>query len=161
VLLRLKEDYDGAEPSAGSVSLLNTLSLAHWTNDTGMLERVEQGLGRLGTDVGALARAMPLALSALSAYHAGIGQIVIVGPRDSAQTHALLRTVGSRFLPFAIVLLVEPGAHQSALAERLPFVGPMTLRDGKPTAYVCRNFTCDEPIVDPDELGRRLGDTPV
>ena len=29
VLLRLKEDYDGAEPAASSVSALNLLTLAH------------------------------------------------------------------------------------------------------------------------------------
>ena len=34
VLLRLKEDYDGAEPSASSVAALNTLTIAHLTGDT-------------------------------------------------------------------------------------------------------------------------------
>ena len=156
VLLRLKEDYDGAEPSAGSMSLLNTLALVHWTNDTMLAERVEQGLARLGVDVSALARAMPLALAALSTYHAGGGQIVVVGSREAADTRALLRATGARFLPFDVELLVEPGPQQAALAERLPFVGPMTLREGRSAAYVCRNFTCDEPVSDPDQLARLL-----
>ena len=39
VLLRLKEDYDGAEPSASSVAALNTLTIAHLTGDTAMVER--------------------------------------------------------------------------------------------------------------------------
>jgi uncharacterized protein YyaL (SSP411 family) len=33
VLLRLKEDYDGAEPAASSVAALNALTLAHLTGD--------------------------------------------------------------------------------------------------------------------------------
>ena len=33
VLLRLKEDYDGAEPAASSVAVLNLLTLAHLTGD--------------------------------------------------------------------------------------------------------------------------------
>ena len=33
VLLRLKEDYDGAEPAASSVAALNTLTIAHLTGD--------------------------------------------------------------------------------------------------------------------------------
>ena len=33
VLLRLKEDYDGAEPAASSVSALNTLTISHLTGD--------------------------------------------------------------------------------------------------------------------------------
>jgi hypothetical protein len=158
VLLRLKEDYDGAEPSAGAMSLLNVLALVHWTDDPALLQRLEQGLARLGDDVATLARAMPLALSALSAYHAGIGQIVIVGKRDASDTLALQRAIAGRFLPFAVVLLVEPGAHQSAVAERLPFVTGMTERDGEATAYICRNFTCEEPITDAETLARRLGE---
>ena len=35
VLLRLKEDYDGAEPAASSVSVLNLLTLSHLVEDDG------------------------------------------------------------------------------------------------------------------------------
>ena len=33
VILRMKEDYDGAEPSPSSISVLNLLMLAHLTNE--------------------------------------------------------------------------------------------------------------------------------
>ena len=42
VLLRLKEDYDGAEPAASSVSVLNLLTLSHLTADAAMAAKVEQ-----------------------------------------------------------------------------------------------------------------------
>ena len=156
VLLRLKEDYDGAEPSAASVTLLNLLALVHWTNDADLLQRVEQGLARLGDDVAGLARAMPLGLSALSTYHAGISQVVIVGSADDPATLALQRVVGNRYLPFAVALAVEPGEHQSSVAARMPFVQSMTMQGGQATAYVCRDFTCDAPVTRPRELAARL-----
>ena len=54
------------------------------------------------------------------------------------------------YLPFAVTIVVEPGAHQASLAKALPFVEPMTMRDGRATAYVCRNFTCQEPVTTVD-----------
>ncbi len=156
VLLRLKEDYDGAEPSAASITLVNLLSLVHWTNDQELMSRVEQGLGRLGDDVAGLARAMPLGLSALSTFHAGISQVVVVGAADDPATLALQRVVGNRYLPFAVTVGVQPGEQQARMAALLPFVQSMSARDGRPTAYVCKNFTCDAPVTTPDDLAAQL-----
>ena len=72
VLLRLKEDYDGAEPAASSVAVLNLLTLAHLTGAEGALEKVERTLARLGPRIGAAARAVPMMLCALSAWQAGL-----------------------------------------------------------------------------------------
>ncbi len=38
----------------------------------------------------------------------------------------------------------------------LPFVASMAQRDGKATAYVCSNFTCQEPVTSPDALEAQL-----
>ena len=47
VLLRLKDDYDGAEPAASSVAALNTLTLAHLTAAPVTVGQVAQeGFGR-------------------------------------------------------------------------------------------------------------------
>jgi hypothetical protein len=156
VLLRFKDDYDGAEPAAGSMALLNLLSLTHLLHDETMAGHLEIVLARLGPDPAAIARAMPLALSGLSAYHAGSAQVVIVGGPASSDTLTLQRVVASTYLPFAVVLRITPGEHQSQMAERLPFVGPMTMLDGRATAYVCRDFTCAAPVTDPSELGNLL-----
>ena len=79
VLLRMKEDYDGAEPSVGSVSALNLLTLARLTGDGGIRERLERALARFGPGLGHGPRAVPMLAAALSAYHAAATQIVVVG----------------------------------------------------------------------------------
>jgi uncharacterized protein YyaL (SSP411 family) len=153
VLLRLKEDYDGAEPSASSVSVHNLLTLAHLAGDAGASRRAERTLGRYGPKAGRAARAIPMMLAALSAWHAGASQIVIVGEEDD--TRPLAATVAGRYLPFAIQIPVAP-AHQPALGAALPFVAAMTARDGRATAYVCRDFTCRAPVTAPDALAAEL-----
>lgn len=42
ILLRMKEGYDGAEPSANSIAALNLLRLARITDDAGLRDRAEQ-----------------------------------------------------------------------------------------------------------------------
>jgi len=158
VLLRLKEDYDGAEPSAGSVAVWNLLALAHLSGgdearDHG--ERIERTLRRVPA-APQVARVVPLMMAAASTRQAGVPQVIIVGARDAALTVALHRVFTECFLPGAVSLVVEPGAHQAALAERLPWLSAMEPADGRPTAFVCHDFACQAPTTDPENFRRQL-----
>jgi uncharacterized protein len=163
VLLRLKEDYDGAEPAASSIAVLNALTFAHLLGDTDdrWTAKAERTLARFGPRLGAAARVVPMMLAGLSAWHAEHSQIIIVGRRGAEDTRALQATVAARYLPFSIVVPIErgagePGEAQRRLAALMPFVGPMTMRDGGATAYVCRAFTCRAPAVDAAALAAQL-----
>lgn len=156
VLLRLKEEYDGAEPAASSLAVRNVLHLAHLTGNADALEKAERTLSRFGPRIGAAGRAVPFMLSNLSAWHAGPKQtqIVLVGARDREDTRALRSVLTRTYLPFATVISVETGAEgsQAALARLLPWIGAMGLVDGRAAAYVCRNFACERPVTDPAAL---------
>jgi uncharacterized protein len=151
VLLRLKEEYDGAEPSVGAISVLNLLTLSHLVPSDDRRAKAERMLARLGSGIGAAARAVPMMLCALSSWHAGIGQIVIVGHRDSAPTLDLERELAVHYLPFTIHVPVTPGPPQDTLAGQLEFIRGMTAGAGA-AAYVCQNFTCLHPVSQRDEL---------
>ncbi|HEY2431680.1 MAG TPA: thioredoxin domain-containing protein [Vicinamibacterales bacterium] len=153
VLLRLKEDYDGAEPSASSVSVHNLIVLAHLSGDEAIIARAGRTLGRYGAKAGRAARAIPMMLAALSAWHAGAMQIVLLGDADGRR--ALESVVARRHLPFAIAVPVSP-ASQAALGAALPFVAAMHTIEGKPTAYVCRDFACRAPVTTVDALEAEL-----
>ena len=155
VLLRLKEDYDGAEPAPGSVSVLNLLALNRLGVDM-PLDRAERTLNRYGPRLGAAARVLPMMLAALSSWHAGHSQVVILGRRDADDTVALQAELARRYQPFAMVVPVEPGARQQTTAKLLPFVGAMELRGDRATAFVCRNFTCNEPAASAGALAAQL-----
>jgi uncharacterized protein YyaL (SSP411 family) len=159
VILRMKEDYDGAEPAPSSIAVLNLLTLAHLTAEPVYFERVEKTLRMFGPRLGQLARAVPMMLAALSTYHAGVGQVVIVGPRDNQGTVELERELFDKYDPFSVVVPVEPGDRQRRLAEQLPFIASMEMREGRATAYVCRNFVCTDPATDAAGLAERLSRT--
>jgi uncharacterized protein YyaL (SSP411 family) len=156
VLLRLKEDYDGAEPAAGSVAVMNAIVLAHLVDDAEARQRAERTLARYGARAGRAGRVIPFMLAGLSTWHAGVSQIVIVGERDGPDTEAFRIELARHYLPFAVTVWTQPGAAQAALARELPFVGAMEARGGAATAYVCRDFACQEPVSDPAALRRQL-----
>jgi uncharacterized protein len=170
VLLRMKEDYDGAEPTASSVSVLNLLVLSHLVADAQWDERIDRTLRLFGTRLEQMGRGVPMMAAALSTRIAGIQQIVVVepadepprkssGPEASAEAaRSLDRMLSGAYLPFAIQLRVTPDT-QPALAGSLPFIGAMRPIDGAAAAYVCRDFTCREPVTTLDALQQELGTT--
>jgi uncharacterized protein YyaL (SSP411 family) len=156
LLLRLKEDYDGAEPAASSVSVLNLLVLAHLTGGQEVTQKVERTLGAFADRIVKQGRAVPMMLTALSAYHAGLPQVVLVGDRNRADLEALDEVVRRRYLPTAITLYVSESAAGTGLERQLPWTAGMVMLDGRATAYVCRDFACELPTASPEELALRL-----
>ena len=159
VILRMKEDYDGAEPSPSSVAVFNLLMLAHLTNEAELFDRIDRTLKMFGPRIGQVARAVPMMMSALSTYHAGVAQVVIVGEPGDESTEALMREAVEKYDPFSVIVPVQPGPSQSELARLLPFIASMDKRDGRATAYVCHDFTCSEPATDAAGLAERLSRT--
>jgi hypothetical protein len=156
VLLRLKEDYDGAEPSASSVAALNGLMLAHLTGESSYREKTGRTLARYGPRVGSAARVVPFMLCALSAWHSPTMQIVVVGGRSSDQVRMLEQEIASHYLPFAVHVPVDPDSTQDGLRRVLPFVDGMQAHGGG-AVYVCREFTCHQPVGTADAVREELG----
>lgn len=151
VLLRVKEDYDGAEPSASSVAVLNLEMLAHLVADDALFQRLERALATFGGRAAGLGRAAPMLLAGLSAFHQGPFQIVLAGERSA--TGPLMAVLRQHYLPAAITVPLFP-EHRVALSRLLPWTGAMT--GVAATAYVCRGFVCDSPITTAQELDRAV-----
>ena len=154
VLLRLKEDYDGAEPAASSVSALNTLTLSHLTGDEELRRKTERTLARYGPRIGSAGRTIPMMMCALSAWHAGYSQVVIVG--DSGARRPLMAEAARHYLPFSIVIPISAAEARDEMSTLLPFTAAMTSGNGA-AAYVCRDFTCRQPVGTAEELAGELG----
>ncbi|MEO7158000.1 MAG: thioredoxin domain-containing protein [Vicinamibacterales bacterium] len=147
VLVRMKEDYDGAEPSPTSVSAMNLLTLAHLTGEQAYQDRAAAAMASFGGRLEEQGRAVPFMAAALETALAAGEQIVIVGPRDAAATSAMWQAAQRKYRPFAVMTLVDP-AQQEAIARHMPWIADMKMIDNRPTAYICRGFVCDAPSTD-------------
>jgi uncharacterized protein YyaL (SSP411 family) len=159
LLVRMKEDYDGAEPSPNSVAAMNLLRLwqltdrREWRSRADAIFRAQAGqLTQSGAMVPQLAVALAFSLSKPK-------QIVIAGEPGAADTRAMLQVVHDRFIPNKILLLADGGPGQAQLAQWLPFIKTMDRRGGKATAYVCENYACKLPTADPAIAAQLLDET--
>ena len=160
VLLRMKEDYDGAEPTPSSVSVMNLLVLTHLIENPLWTGRIERTLRLFAGRLEQAGRAVPMMAAALSTYLAGPEQVVVVRGAGVEGDLSLERAVAAKYLPFATSLTLSP-ERQQALAATVPMLAAMKPIDGAATAYVCRNFSCRPPATTVKELNDALGKAPV
>ncbi len=150
LLLRSKTLQDGATPSSNSVMALSLQKLAILIGRTDYREKAGAIL-RLFIDSSLRAVfQQERLLSALDAWHQGWDEVAIIGPRQDERTRALLARARAEFRP-NMVIVVSEGEGIPA-TERIPLLAGRGMIDGRPTAYVCRDYVCERPVFEPDEL---------
>ena len=149
VLLRMKEEYDGAEPAASSVSVINLLALSHLVEDRRWSDKIERTFALLAPRLEQAGRAVPLMAAALSTHIAGPQQITIVS--NDAGVSELERSITTRYLPFALTFSLSAD-RQRELGGVVPLIAAMKPLDGRPAAYVCRDFSCKPPVTSVKDL---------
>jgi uncharacterized protein len=153
VFVRMKDDNDGAEPAASSVTALNLLRLSQIYDDPKIAERARKTIDAFATILSQFPSGMPQMLVAVQNSLGKPRQIVIAGKKDSPETRALLKEVHRHFLPNTIVILADANEGQKYLSERNEAIRAMSLMEGKPAAYVCENFACKAPVTNAKQLG--------
>ncbi len=156
LVMRVKDDYDGAEPSGNSVAILNLLRLVQFTARSDFRVSAEHALAAFAPRLSAAPVTLPLMLSACEFRAGDPRQIVLAGDRGAEDTNALIGAVYSRFLPNRIVLLVDSPETRRALAAGIPAVEGMEKVAGRAAAYVCRNYACQLPVSEASELAELL-----
>ena len=152
VLLRLKEDYDDAEPSGNSVMVGALLQLGALTDQPKWREIAEKTLKFFAPKLAENPGALPLMAQFAANAATDPFRIVVAGDPAAADTLALRRAAWSVFAPNKVVLGTAAPAEE--FARSLP------ARDGKATAYVCSGKFCHLPTSDPATVVAHLAAPP-
>jgi uncharacterized protein YyaL (SSP411 family) len=156
LLFRMKEDHDGAEPSANSVAAMNLARLAKIFGRKEFQEAASRVLGAFHASLERMPAALPQMLAALDSTMSEPVQIVLAGQRDLPETAELLRVIRRRYLPNKVVLLADGGEGQGWLSGHIEAIRLMAPVQGRTAAYVCQNFACELPVTDPAQLAELL-----
>ena len=148
ILLRLKEDYDGAEPSPNSVSVMNLLRMAQITANEKFLTQAKKTLTHFSQSITDQPASAPQMLAALNFSLVKAKQIVLAAKPDAKDLNPMLRSLHKPFIPNKIILLADGGKGQAILGQQLEFLKTVAPIENRATAFVCEDFVCQLPTTD-------------
>jgi len=139
LILRVKDDYDGAEPSGNSVATLALLKLGAITGRKDFTEAAEKTLRLFAHRLQNFPQAMPFMLHALDFSLQEPKRVVIAGGNNSPIFQDLLHAAHSVYQPDKIVL-----GNTGAVEE---FARTLPAKTG-PMVYLCTGQSCQPPTND-------------
>jgi uncharacterized protein YyaL (SSP411 family) len=152
LVTRPRDVTDNAIPSGNSLAAELLVRLAELTQDADLARRGRWIPETLAEPMAQHPQAFGHLLGVADTIVNGAVELAIVGDPDEAAFAALVAETGTRYLPALALAGGEPGEATTGIA----LLDDRQARGGQPTAYVCRNYTCDEPVTDPAALGAQL-----
>ncbi|XP_022758050.1 spermatogenesis-associated protein 20 isoform X2 [Durio zibethinus] len=161
VLLRVKEDHDGAEPSGNSVSAINLARLASMVSGSKSdhySQIAEHLLAVFETRLKEMAMAVPLMCCAADLLSIpSRKQVVLVGHKPSVEFENMLAAAHTSYDPNKTVIHIDPTntadmEFWEANNGKVALVARNNFAADKVIALVCQNFTCSPPISSPKSL---------
>ena len=157
LIVRAKDFFDNATPSGNSVAAEVLLRIGLLTNNTDYRRRAATLLRLTSTAARRYPTGFGRMLCAFDFELAEPREIAVVGNRGSADTAALMDVIWKLYLPNRVIAQAHPS--DSEAVNRIPLLHDRPQINGAATAYVCRNFTCLEPVNDPEALTAQLKGT--
>ena len=155
LVVRPRDFFDNATPCGSSVAVdvLLHLSVLAGQSEYGnlgssVLRSMQQYMAQAPLGMGHW-------LCALDFYLSTPKEIAIVGPRVDQATRALLDVAHGRYLPNKVVAGHDPGLPGNG-SKASPLLEDKGMIDGRPTAYVCYNYACQQPVTEPEALASQL-----
>ncbi len=156
LIARSKPSYDGAVPSGNSVAALVLLKLGRMTMDQRFVEQGTRAIEAFSPQLERSPASSTAMLIALNFWFGPTQEIVVAGNADTTDTKQMLKLLGDKFLPNALILLHESGNKGLAIEKIVPFVKNQVSINDKTTVYVCENYVCKRPINTTQQLTKIL-----
>ena len=151
LVARPRDVQDNAVPSGGSMAAAVLLRLAALTGEGTYRDAAEEAIRGVTDHLGSHPSAFAQWLIATDFALAPVVEVAVVGDPGDGETRRLLAPALGGFHPHQ-VLTVGPDPATTAV----PLLGGRFALDGRPTAFVCRNFACRQPVTEPEAVATLL-----
>jgi uncharacterized protein YyaL (SSP411 family)/aryl-alcohol dehydrogenase-like predicted oxidoreductase len=153
LIVRHRDGHDGATPSANAVAAHVLARLAFHFGRSEWTEAAVGALRAYGRAIARQPRAFAKSLIVTDLLLGGPVELAFVGDRASRDLAALERAVAAHYLPHRVIEYGDPAAGVSSPRPLLEGKGRV---DGRPALYVCRDFACQAPVVEPARVAEAL-----
>ena len=151
LIARPRSIEDNAVPSGGAVIASVLLRLAALTGEVRYRATAEAALERVAPVAARYPVAFAAWLQALDLAAHPIAEVAIVGDPSDPATRALLAVATRGLQPRRVVALSADPA-----GSRIELLQSRFALHGLPTAFVCRDFACRQPVTEPEALAAQL-----
>ena len=152
LIMRPREGADGATPSGNSVAVSALARLSFHYDRQDLREAAVGGIRAYGRQIARYPRAFAKSLAVVDLLADGPIELAFVGAPDDPGLAALQRAVREVFLPHRVIASSagtgQPSGH--------PLLAGKGLLAGKAALYICRNFSCQQPLTHPGEVTAAL-----
>ncbi len=156
LIVRQKESYDGAIPSGNSVSAFNLVRLGRITMDA----EFEKKATRIGEVFGENIKNSPVShtylLSVIDYLSGPSYEIIIVDGEKKEGSKEFFKIINKHFIPNKIVIYKSEDRDFSKVSGLKAFIDELHPIDNKPTAYICKNYYCELPVTNKEDLIKSL-----
>jgi uncharacterized protein YyaL (SSP411 family) len=150
LVTRPKDVQDNAVPSGNSMAALVLLRLAALTGEGGYRTAAERALRLVVAFVARYPTGFANWLSAIDFALADVVELAIIGTPGDHDVERLIEPARNGYRPKQVVAIGDPATSV------VPLLGGRFAIDGRPTAFVCRNFACRQPVTEPEALAALL-----
>jgi uncharacterized protein YyaL (SSP411 family) len=154
LVVRPRNLFDNAVPCGASVAIETLFRLAVLTGESQHEATALKALRPMGDLMAKHPSGFGRFLCALDFHLGPVTEIALVAPKAVDGLSVLEAEVFGRYLPNRVVTGMVAG--DAGAAAGIPLLQGREAVDGKPTAYVCRNYACDLPATDPAALALQL-----
>lgn len=148
LLYRPKDLQDNAFPSGNALAAAALLQLSVYEFNLEWRNIAEEMLSQMGSNLKRYPTGFGQWLSAVDFAIGPVREVAILGDPESTQTQGLVGALWKQYQPRLV-----------AARSNLPIdpLGPKLLNDrpllnDQPTAYVCQEFVCQQPVTTPEDL---------
>ena len=156
LVMRIKDDYDGAEPAGNSVAILDLLRLAAITGREPFRKAAERTLAVFTPRLSGGARGAARHAGRLRVFPGRAAPDRVRGRSRRCRYQAAAGGVARAFLPNRVVLLVDSTEARRTLGQWIPAIESMQPLEGRAAVYVCRNYTCQLPVSEAGQFSELL-----
>lgn len=160
LIIRPKDTHDGSTPSGNSMAVTALLRLGKLTGRRYLEDKAVRTLRLFRNQIEAAPLAFGQMLIALDFHLGPVDEIAVVGAGSRADTREVLSIIRHGFRPNKVVAYLNTelsSDEQRRVVGLIPLLAGKSAVDEQVTTYVCRDFTCSQPLVGLEPLRKGTG----
>ena len=150
-----KELFDNAQPSGNSVAAYCLIKLGKITGKNQSVDIANSMFDHFAQKINQAPMACTMMLCAKLLEEQPTTEVLFVGDTENPIMTQMIDRLNKKYLPFSVIVSNKESHDLERVNE---FVVNQKMIDDKPTAYICKNYKCEQPVTSLEDFTRIMDD---